>query len=182
MSANFSASSTTMYMHPDFSTKHSKPGAKNQILIKHTQTLSHLWPNNKNIDSIINQHPEHQVSKTLWLIVLYTTKCNNSLTELDPSTKLQLNMNQSMIKTALATSLHSQVLMTSPCKALNKCLIRCLKETIKNQTEETTINPHWFLNGKIRTVYPLRTAGLMASHQIFPTMENLANVRRKTKN
>ena len=39
MTANLFASATTMYIHSYFSTKHSKPGTKKQISIKHMQTF-----------------------------------------------------------------------------------------------------------------------------------------------
>ena len=117
---NFFTSATTIYMHPDVSTKHSKPGAKKLISIKHMQTFFYSWPNKKKIASIINQHPEQQVAAIPWLIALYMTKFKNSSIKWDPYISIHLKSNQEMTKTVLPTSPQQQVLMHSLWKTLNK--------------------------------------------------------------
>ena len=136
------------------STKHSKPGAKNQMLIKHMQKKSHSWPNKKNTISAISQHLEQQVTAPAWLIALYMTKCKNSSIKWDPSISLHMKRYHAMTKTVLPSSPQQQVLMQSLWKALKQCSIKCFKIAIKNQTIETTVNPHWLQKDTIRIVYP----------------------------
>ena len=142
MTINFFTSAMATCMHPEFSSKHSKSGAKKQISIKHMQTFSYSGPNKKKIVSIINQHLEQQVSEMPWLIELYMTKCKNSSIKCDPSTSLYLNRNQPMIKNVITTSSQQQVLMQSLWKASNKRSIKRLKITIQNKISETKINIH----------------------------------------
>ena len=106
LTVNLFASAMTTCMHPEFSMKHSKPGTKNQITIKHMQNFFHSWPNKNKIVSVISQHPKHQVSARPWFMALYTTKFKNLSTKWDPYTSVFLMSNQSMIKTVLGTSLH----------------------------------------------------------------------------
>ena len=71
----------------------------------------HSGPNKKKIVSIINQHLEHQVSSTPWLIALYMKKYKTSSIKWKPYTSLHMKRNQSMIKSVLTTSPQQQVLM-----------------------------------------------------------------------
>ena len=57
-----------------------------------------------------------------------------------------------MTKTVLPSSPQQQVLMQSLWKALKQCSIKCFKIAIKNQTIETTVNPHWLQKDTIRIV------------------------------
>ena len=67
-------------------------------------------------------------------------------------------------------------------ESIEKCFIKCIKITIKNQTAETTIKPHLLNKVMMQLVYPSLTAGLMESHQIFGTTENISYVRKKATN
>ena len=120
MTAKFFASATKMYIHLYFSNKHSKPGAKNQISIKHMLALSHSLPNKKKIASVIIQHPEQQVAAMPWLMALYMKKWKNSSIKWDPYISIHLKSNPEMKKTVLPTSPQQQVLMHSLRKTLNK--------------------------------------------------------------
>ena len=105
MTVNFCASATTAYMHPDFSTKHSKPGKKTDI----DKIYTNFFPlMTQQQEDLLNNKPTYGTGgfRNAMFDNLVYEKFNNLSIKWDPSISFHLKSNQSMIKTVLATSIH----------------------------------------------------------------------------
>ena len=146
-------SATTMYMHPDFSTKDLEPDKKPYI----HKTYSNIFPfMTQQEEDCLNNKPTSR-----------TAGYSNAMVDSIVHDKMQELINQKVPfyqypseeepvndKNVHRTAPQQQVLIQSLWKALNNCSRFYFKITIQNKMAGTTLNNHLLQKGTMQMVYP----------------------------